>query len=88
MYFRFLTNPAGDLKMKQWATEGLAYLTLDADVKEDVVNDPKALTAIVQAAKVTGVSLYQKNKVGKSWLFDMSYTAHLYFHSTIYLILL
>ena len=38
--------------MKQWATEGLAYLTLDADVKEEVVNDPKALVAIIQAAKV------------------------------------
>jgi hypothetical protein len=38
--------------MKQWATEGLAYLTLDADVKEEVVNDPKALAAIIQAAKV------------------------------------
>ncbi|KAL4218417.1 Protein unc-45 A [Mactra antiquata] len=48
---RFLANPAGDLQMKQWATEGLAYLTLDADVKEEVTNDPAALTSIVEAAK-------------------------------------
>lgn len=54
---RFLTNPAGDLQMKQWATEGLAYLTLDADVKDDVINDPRALAAIVTAAKNPSQSL-------------------------------
>ncbi|XP_060594947.1 protein unc-45 homolog B-like [Ruditapes philippinarum] len=54
---KFLTNPAGDIQMKQWATEGLAYLTLDADVKEEVVNDPKALAAIIQAAKNPSQSL-------------------------------
>lgn len=50
--FRFLSNPEADLQMKQWATEGLAYLTLDADVKEDLVHDPKALESVILAAKV------------------------------------
>ena len=49
---RFLSNPEGDLDMKQWGTEGLAYLTLDADVKEQVVHDPKALSAVIEAAMV------------------------------------
>ena len=38
--------------MKQWGTEGLAYLTLDADVKEDLVHDAKALKAVIEAAMV------------------------------------
>lgn len=54
---KFLSNPAGDLQMKQWATEGLAYLTLDADVKEDIVHDPAALDAVILAAKNPSQSL-------------------------------
>lgn len=32
--------------------EGLAYLTFDADVKEDLVEDKHALTAMFELAKV------------------------------------
>ena len=53
VFFRFLANPEGDLDMKQWGTEGLAYLTLDADVKEQLVHDPKALSAVIEAAMVS-----------------------------------
>ncbi|KAH3710054.1 hypothetical protein DPMN_069520 [Dreissena polymorpha] len=54
---KFLCSPEGDLQMKQWATEGLAYLTLDADVKEDLVTDPKALAAVIQACMNPSTSL-------------------------------
>ncbi|WAR16167.1 UN45B-like protein [Mya arenaria] len=53
----FLSNPDGNLQMKQWATEGLAYLTLDADVKEELVNDPQALDAVIQASANPSTSL-------------------------------
>ena len=49
--------------MKQWGTEGLAYLTLDADVKEQLVHDPKALSAVIQAAMVS----YCVNLNMKQW---------------------
>ena len=32
-----------DFETRKWAAEGLSYLTLDADVKEDLVRDPVAL---------------------------------------------
>lgn len=34
---RFLLNPAKDLSIQRWAVEGLSYLTLDADVKEKLM---------------------------------------------------
>ena len=43
--------------MKQWGTEGLAYLTLDADVKEELVHDPEALQSVMSAAKVCILSI-------------------------------
>ena len=51
--YRFLSNPEGDLDMKQWGTEGLAYLSLDADVKEELVHDSKSLKAVIEAALVS-----------------------------------
>ena len=30
---RFLINPSKDQDLRKWATEGLSFLTLDADVK-------------------------------------------------------
>ena len=50
-----MSNPESDLQMKQWATEGLAYLTLDAAVKEELVYDPKALKSVIEAAQVRDV---------------------------------
>lgn len=48
---RFLINPAKDRDMRRWAVEGLSYLTLDADVKEKLVEDRDALRAMIELAK-------------------------------------
>ena len=49
---RFLKNAKKDHDLKKWAAEGLAYLSLDADVKEELVDDSQALKAIIQLAQV------------------------------------
>lgn len=41
-----------DAGTRYWAAEGLAYLTLDADVKEELVEDQAALQALFQLARV------------------------------------
>ena len=38
--------------MRKWAVEGLSYLTLDAEVKEKLIEDSAALTALIEVAKV------------------------------------
>ncbi|KAK7085106.1 Protein unc-45 A [Halocaridina rubra] len=48
---RFLVNPTKDVDMRRWACEGLAYLTLDADVKEKLINDTNALRSMIELAK-------------------------------------
>ncbi|XP_054271467.1 protein unc-45 homolog B isoform X1 [Macrosteles quadrilineatus] len=48
---RFLISPSKDADMRRWAIEGLSYLTLDADVKEKLIDDKKALHAMVELAK-------------------------------------
>nr|CAB3267510.1 protein unc-45 homolog B-like [Phallusia mammillata] len=48
---KFLANPAKDFDLRKWAAEGLSYLTLDADVKEDMCRDQEALDALFQLAK-------------------------------------
>jgi len=50
--YSFLCNPAKDVDLRKWAAEGLAYLTLDADVKEDLVEDTDSLRSIVDLSKV------------------------------------
>jgi len=50
--YSFLCNPAKDVDLRKWAAEGLAYLTLDADVKEDLVEDTDSLKSIVDLSKV------------------------------------
>jgi len=52
VFYRFLCNPAKDVDLRKWAAEGLAYLTLDADVKEDLVEDTDSLRSIVDLSKV------------------------------------
>ena len=42
---------SGKQNLKKWAVEGLAYLTLDADVKEELCNDEACLAAIYNLAK-------------------------------------
>ena len=49
---RFLCNQAKDVDLRKWAAEGLAYLTLDADVKESVADDTEALISLIDLAKV------------------------------------
>lgn len=40
-----------DKDIRKWATDGLAYLTLDAEVKEKLIEDRSALLALIQLAK-------------------------------------
>ncbi|XP_054857876.1 protein unc-45 homolog B [Eublepharis macularius] len=50
---KWLCNPAIDTRTRKWAIEGLAYLTLDADVKDDFVEDEPALQAMFELAKTS-----------------------------------
>ena len=51
---RFLCNVQKDADLRKWAAEGLSYLTLDAECKEDLVADEEALKALIELAKVSG----------------------------------
>lgn len=53
LLFRFLVNPSKDIEIRRWATEGLAYLTLDADIKEELVNDTPALKSLIEVTTVS-----------------------------------
>ncbi|CAF0892146.1 unnamed protein product [Didymodactylos carnosus] len=47
---QFLTsNKSFDIR--RWSADGLAYLTLDADVKEDIINNQAVLKALFELAK-------------------------------------
>ncbi|XP_013197487.2 protein unc-45 homolog B [Amyelois transitella] len=48
---KFLVNPAKDNDTRKWAAEGLSYLTLDADVKEALVDDRAAIQALIELAR-------------------------------------
>ncbi|KAK7872199.1 hypothetical protein R5R35_001759 [Gryllus longicercus] len=48
---RFLINPSKDQDMRRWAVEGLSYLTLDADVKEKLIEDRKAIQSMMELAR-------------------------------------
>lgn len=50
---RWLCNASIDTRTRRWAVEGLAYLTLDADVKDDFVQDIPALQAMFELAKAS-----------------------------------
>ncbi|XP_008072477.1 protein unc-45 homolog B isoform X1 [Carlito syrichta] len=50
---KWLCNAAIDTRTRRWAVEGLAYLTLDADVKDDFVQDIPALQAMFELAKAS-----------------------------------
>ena len=44
---RFLINPGKDDDLRRWAAEGLSFLTLDAEVKERLIEDEvKVLSSI------------------------------------------
>ncbi|XP_055540782.1 protein unc-45 homolog B [Wyeomyia smithii] len=48
---RFLVKPGKDKDIRKFAAEGLAYLTLDADVKEKLVEDRAAIQGLIELAK-------------------------------------
>ncbi|KAI2582369.1 protein unc-45 homolog B isoform 2 [Homo sapiens] len=50
---KWLCNMSIDTRTRRWAVEGLAYLTLDADVKDDFVQDVPALQAMFELAKTS-----------------------------------
>lgn len=50
-FIRFLTNP-DDKDLWKWATEGLAYLSLDADIKELIMQNVPAIHSLIEVAKV------------------------------------
>lgn len=48
---RFLINPEKDSDLRRWAAEGLSFLTLDAEVKEKLVEDEPAMRALIEVGK-------------------------------------
>lgn len=48
---RFLIKPGKDKDIRKWAADGLAYLTLDAEVKEKLIEDIAAIQALIELAK-------------------------------------
>uniref|UniRef100_A0A8C4P769 Unc-45 myosin chaperone A n=1 Tax=Dromaius novaehollandiae TaxID=8790 RepID=A0A8C4P769_DRONO len=48
---KWLCNETIDAGTRRWAVEGLAYLTFDADVKEEFVEDKAAMQAMFHLAK-------------------------------------
>jgi hypothetical protein len=53
---KFLISPSKSDDLKKWAAEGFAYLTLDADVKEEVANDPLVVKALIDLGKSGNLS--------------------------------
>merc|ERR1719167_1724369 len=51
---RFLCNPAKDKDLRKWSAEGLSFLTLDADVKEKLVDDEPAIKALIELGRTGG----------------------------------
>jgi len=51
---RFLVNPSKDKDLRKWAAEGLSFLTLDADVKEKLVDDEPAIKALIELGRTGG----------------------------------
>jgi hypothetical protein len=45
MFWRFLTT-SGSFDVRRWSADGLAYLSLDADVKEELVDNQVALKSL------------------------------------------
>lgn len=48
---KFLANEKKDHDLRKWAIEGLSYLSLDADVKEELCDDAVALSALFDLCK-------------------------------------
>jgi hypothetical protein len=53
----FLINPSSDKDLKKWSAEGLAYLTLDAEIKEELISDRPAMNALIDLARNGNLSV-------------------------------
>uniref|UniRef100_A0A673C011 Protein unc-45 homolog B n=1 Tax=Sphaeramia orbicularis TaxID=375764 RepID=A0A673C011_9TELE len=64
---KWLCNPQIDTKTRKWAIEGLAYLTNDADVKDDFVEDEpskdKTILYSVACTLVNCTNSYDKKEI-------------------------
>lgn len=58
--FRFIINQNLNLETRRFAVEGLSYLTMDADVKELIVEDVNLIRSLVEVAKV---SIYERERM-------------------------
>ncbi|GBM84315.1 Protein unc-45 B [Araneus ventricosus] len=54
---KFLVNPKKDKDLRKWAVEGLSYLTLDGDVKEELIEDKEAVQALIELTKTGDLSV-------------------------------
>lgn len=50
---KFLLNPDKDYDQRRWAAEGLACLSLKADIKEELIEDDEVIEALFEVAKHT-----------------------------------
>lgn len=50
---KFLLNPTKDYDQRRWAAEGLACLTLKADIKEEIIDDDEVIESLFEIAKNT-----------------------------------
>ncbi|BFF90137.1 protein unc-45 homolog B [Drosophila madeirensis] len=48
---RFLIKPGKDKDIRRWAADGLAYLTLDAECKEKLIEDQASIQALMQLTR-------------------------------------
>ncbi|KAL7728996.1 hypothetical protein ACLKA6_019831 [Drosophila palustris] len=48
---RFLIKPGKDKDIRRWAADGLAYLTLDAECKEKLIDDKDSIHALMDLAR-------------------------------------
>lgn len=48
---RFLIKPGKDKDIRRWAADGLAYLTLDAECKEKLIEDTASIHALMDLAR-------------------------------------
>ncbi|XP_031572877.1 protein unc-45 homolog B-like [Actinia tenebrosa] len=53
----FLTKSKNEMELRKWAAEGLSFLSMDAEVKEEFINDNTALHALIDLTKCEDSSL-------------------------------
>ncbi|XP_071644732.1 protein unc-45 homolog B-like [Temnothorax longispinosus] len=54
---RLLTNPKKEKNMKEWAVKGLSYLTFNAKVKEELIEDLEAIFTMIEIAETADQSV-------------------------------